>query len=97
MALLGGCVGAGTQPMSLAESGPVALDIAGQSYLADLQPGDGGATLTVTRDAKPFGNDEGAKAKRAAMQFCATRNARVSAAAYGHYVGGAWVFKGGCA
>jgi hypothetical protein len=53
--------------------------------------------LTVTRDAKPFGNDEGAEAKRAAMQFCATRNARVSAAAYGHYVGGAWVFKGGCA
>ncbi len=83
--------------MSLAESGPVAIELSGQSYIADLQPGDGGATLALTRDAKPFANDDGAEAKRAASQFCANRNARVSPLAYGHYVGGAWVFKGGCA
>jgi hypothetical protein len=97
MALLGACVGAGTQPMSLAESGPVVIVLSGTSYIADLQPGEGGEALAVTRDAKPFGNDEGAEAKRAATQFCTSRNARVSRDAYGHYVGGAWVFKGGCA
>ena len=97
LALLTACVGAGTRPISLAESGPVAVELSGQSYIADLQPGEGGATLAVTRDTKPFGNDEGAEAKRAATAFCASRNARVSRAAYGHYVGGAWLFKGGCA
>ena len=97
MVLLTACVGAGPRPMSLAESGPVAIDLSGRSYIADLQPTDGAATLTVTRDATPFGNDEGAEAKRAATAFCAERGGRVSRAAYGHYVGGAWVFKGGCA
>jgi hypothetical protein len=97
LGLLTACVGAGSRPISLAESGPVAIDLSGQSYIADLQPADTGATLAVTRDAKPFGNDEGAEAKRVATQFCASRSARVSTAAYGHYVGGAWLFKGGCA
>lgn len=97
MGLLTACVGAGSRPISLAESGPVAVVLSGQSYIADLQPGEGGAVLTITRDAKPFGNDEGAEAKRAATQFCASRNARVSPAAFGHYTGGAWAFKGGCA
>ena len=97
MGLLGACVGAGTPPISLAESGPVAVNVAGQSYVADLQPDDAGVTLAVTRDSRPFGYDEGAEAKRAASQFCASRNARVSATAYGHYVGGTWVFRGGCA
>jgi hypothetical protein len=53
--------------------------------------------LAMTRDAKPFGNDEGAEAKRAAVAFCANRNARLNPAAFGHYTGPAWVFKGGCA
>ena len=97
LGLLTACVGAGTRPISLAESGPVAIELSGQSYIADLQPSEGGATLAVTRDAKPFGNDEGAEAKRVAAQFCAGRGTRVSAAAYGHFTGGAWLFKGGCA
>ena len=94
---LGACNTGSPAPMSLAESGPVAVELAGQSYIADLQPGDGGAVLAVTRDAKPFGNDEGAEAKRAATQFCAARGTRVSPAAFGHYEGGAWMFRGGCA
>ncbi|MES2433873.1 MAG: hypothetical protein V4586_08630 [Pseudomonadota bacterium] len=96
MAGLSACV-SGARPMALAESGPVAVDLAGQSYIADLQPSEAGATLAVTRDGAGFGNFEGAEAKRVAAAFCATRGASVSRAAYGHYVGGAWVFKGGCA
>ena len=83
--------------MALAESGPVAVELAGQSYIADLQPSEVGATLSVSRDARAFGDFEGAEAKRVATAFCATRGASVSRAAYGHYIGGAWVFKGGCA
>lgn len=83
--------------MPLAESGPVAVELAGKSYIADLQPSEAGATLAVTRDAAAFGYDEGAEAKRAAAAFCATRGGRVHPAAYGHFVAGSWVFKGGCA
>jgi len=83
--------------MPLAESGPVAVELAGKSYIADLQPSEAGATLAVTRDAVTFGYDEGAEAKRAATAFCASRGGRVHPAAYGHFVAGAWMFKGGCA
>ena len=93
---LAGCVG-GARPMPLAESGPVSVELAGRSYIADLQPSESGAVLAVTRDGAAFGNFEGAEAKRAAEAFCGVRGRVVSRAAYGHYVGGAWLFKGGCA
>ena len=96
MAGLSACVSS-ARPMALAESGPVTVDLAGQSYIADLQPSEAGATLAVTRDGAAFGNFEGLEAKRAAEAFCATRGGVVNRAAYGHYVGGTWVFKGGCA
>ena len=99
MAMVGlsGCVGAGTRPMPLAESGPVAVNLGAASYIADLQPGERGAVLALTRDASPFGYDEGAEAKRAAVQFCTNRGARLNPGSYGHFVSGAWLFKGGCA
>jgi len=96
MAGLSACV-SGARPMALAESGPVAVELAGRSYIADLQPSESGAVLAMTRDGAGFGNFEGAEAKRAAEAFCASRGASVNRAAYGHYAGGAWLFKGGCA
>ena len=95
--LLSGCVGGASRPMPLAESGPVAVNLGAASYIADLQPGERGAVLALTRDASPFGYDEGAEAKRAAVQFCASRKARLNPGSYGHFVGGAWLFRGGCA
>lgn len=94
---LSACVGAGVRPMPLAESGPVAVDVAGQAYIADLQPSDAGAVLAMTRDPKPFGYDEGAEAKRAASMFCSNRQTRLSPRALGEFANGTWVFKGGCA
>jgi hypothetical protein len=82
--------------MSLAESGPVAIMLAGQGYLADLQPVDGGRVLTMTRDGADLTNSDGRTAKRAAEAFCATRSRRLNPAAFGHFVRGAWAFKGGC-
>ncbi|WP_054004870.1 hypothetical protein [Cypionkella psychrotolerans] len=96
MAGLSACV-SGARPMALAESGPVAVELAGRSYIADLQPSESGAVLAMTRDGAGFGNFEGAEAKRAAEAFCASRGASVNRAAYGHYAGGAWLFKGSCA
>ncbi len=93
---LSACVG-GSRPMALAESGPVSVELAGRSYIADLQPTERGAVLAMTRDGAAFGNFEGLEAKRAATAFCASRGASVDGAAYGHYAGGAWLFKGGCA
>jgi hypothetical protein len=97
MGLLSACVGAGSRPMPLAESGPVAVELAGASYIVDLQPSDSGATLSVTRDGLAFGYDEGAEAKRAAVGFCAGRAGRLAPNAMGDFSGGIWVFKGGCA
>ncbi len=96
MAGLSACV-SGARPMALAESGPVAVDMAGQSYIADLQPTEAGPVLAVTRQGAAFGNFEGLEAKRAAEAFCEMRGRVVNRAAYGHYTGGAWLFKGGCA
>ncbi|MDB5666052.1 hypothetical protein [Cypionkella sp.] len=93
---LSACVSS-PRPMALSESGPVSVELAGQSYIADLQPSEAGPVLAVTRDGAAFGNFEGAEAKRAAEAFCGARGRSVNRAAYGHYVGGAWVFKGGCA
>lgn len=93
---LAGCVG-GARPMPLAESGPVAVELAGRSYIADLQPTEAGPVLAVTRDGAAFGNFEGAEAKRVAEAFCTSRARALNRTAYGHYVGGSWLFKGGCA
>lgn len=79
--------------MPLAASGPVAVDRAGRSYIADLQPGE----LTISRDDAAFGNFEGLEAKRVAEQFCASRGGRLHSASLGHFVGGTWLFRGGCA
>jgi hypothetical protein len=97
LVLLSACGAPVSRPMPLAESGPVAVTVQGQSYIADLQPVQGGATLAVTRDGAAFGNADGLKAKRAAEAFCATRKGRVSPQAYGHFSGGVWLFQGGCA
>jgi hypothetical protein len=97
MALLSGCISAGNRPMSLAASGPVAVERGGKTYIADLQPSEAGATLAVTRDAPAFSYAEGLEAKRVAEQFCASRKAHVAPASFGHFSGGTWLFKGGCA
>ena len=90
---LAGCAGSAPAPMPLAESGPVEVVVEGQAFIADLQPGP---VLTVSRDPA-FGNYEGKLAKDVAGQFCASRERRLNPQAYGHFVGGSWVFKGGCA
>ena len=95
--LLSACVSTGSRPMPLAASGPVAVERAGKSYIADLQPSEAGAVLAVSREGAGFGYAEGLEAKRVAEQFCASRGARVAPASFGHYQGGAWLFKGGCA
>jgi hypothetical protein len=92
VSLLAACAGA-PRPMPPGESGPVGVVVNGAAFLADLQPGP---VLSVSRDPV-FGNDEGKLAKDVAMQFCASRNARLNPRAYGHYLGGQWLFKGGCA
>ncbi len=97
LTLLSACSAPVFRPMPLAASGPVAIDQGGISYIADLEPVAGGALLTITRDGGALGNAEGLVAKRVADQFCASRGSRVSRQAFGHYVGGTWQFKGGCA
>lgn len=97
LGLVSACVSAQSRPMPLAASGPVAIERSGSSYIADLQPGEQGAVLAVTRDGAGFGTSEGLEAKRVAEQFCASRGGRVAPASFGHYAGGVWSFKGGCA
>ena len=80
-------------PMPLAESGPVEVIVADTSFLADLQPGP---VLTISRET-PMGNAEGKLAKDVAQQFCASRGSRVDPQAFGHFVGGVLLFRGGCA
>ena len=97
LGLLSACVAPAVRPMPLAASGPVAVERAGKSYIADLQPGEAGDVLSVTRDASGFAYAEGLEAKRVAEQFCSSRGARLNPTSFGHYVGKAWVFEGGCA
>jgi hypothetical protein len=86
------------RPMALAESGPTAITVAGQGYMADLQPvDDGGRILAITRDGAPFSHADGLPAKRAAEAFCGARKSRLNPAAFGHFSSGSWQFKGGCA
>ena len=95
--LLSACNTPISRSMPLTGSGPVTIDLAGVSYIADLEPVAGAAVLAITRDGAAFGNSDGLAAKRAANQFCANRGSRVNPQAFGHYAGGAWLFKGGCA
>ena len=97
LTLLCGCVAPAAMPISLAASGPVEILRGNQGYTADLEPMPGGAVLAVSRVGISFGNSDGLEAKRVADQFCASRGSRVSPKAFGHYVSGSWVFKGGCA
>ncbi len=97
LTLLSACVAPVSGPIPLVASGPVAIDQGGVGYIADLEPVAGGAVLAITRDAPAFGYADGLVAKRVADQFCASRGSRVNPQAYGHYTGGAWLFKGGCA
>jgi hypothetical protein len=92
-----GCVGASARPMPLAASGPVAVDVMGAGYIVDLQPTVDGAQMTVSADAGSMAMDQGLSAKRAAEAFCAGRGGRVDMNALGRFVGGSWVFDGGCA
>lgn len=92
--MLSGCVAA-RAPMPLAESGPTAVELAGQSYLADLEPSDGEPTLSITRQPTPFGYADGAEAKRAAVTFYTNCKA-AHPVSLGAFKDGAWIFKGGC-
>jgi hypothetical protein len=76
--------------MPLAEIGPVEVVVNGAPFIADLQPVP---VLSVSRDPG-LGNYEGKLAKDVAGQFCASRGGRLNPQAFGHYVGGQWVFKG---
>jgi len=89
---LSACGPQGDVPLPLAAPGPVEVVRNGASFAADLHPGP---VLSVSRDPV-FGHDEGKLAKDVAVQFCASRGGRLNPQAFGHYVGGQWVFKGGC-
>lgn len=93
LALLAGCGAQSPAALPLAATGPVDVVLAGQPFIADLQPGP---VLTISRDPV-FGMTEGKLAKDVAATFCAGRSQQVSRQAYGQFVGGAWVFNGGCA
>lgn len=54
-----------------------------------------GAGLAVTRPGG-LGMDEGLVAKRAALAFCADQGLGLDPRALGSWVGGAWIFDGGC-
>jgi len=82
-----------TRQMPVAESGPVALVVAGQTFTADLQ---NGPVLTISRETA-FGNFEGKLAKDVAQQFCVSRDRMLEPQAFGHFKDGSWIFKGGCA
>ncbi len=97
LAACGGKDAADTAPVPLAASGPSEVKVGGVAYLADLQPGQTGSVLTITRDAPAMTYDEGALAKQVAVQFCAGRGKRLAPWALGKFDGGGWVFDGGCA
>ena len=91
--LLAACSAPAPRSMPLAMRGPVEVAFDGAAYSVDLQPGP---VLSVSREGA-MGYDEGKLAKDVAQQFCASRGRQVDPQAYGHFVGGAWQFKGGCA
>jgi hypothetical protein len=89
--MLSACGAPVSRTMPLAQ-GPVGFERDGISYVAEGQ----GDALVVTRSGVVFGNDEGLAAKRAGETFCAGQGRRLNPQAYGHFVAGAWMFKGGC-
>ena len=89
--MLSACGAPVSRPMPLAQ-GPVEFSRDGVAYVAEGQ----GDALAVTRAGAGFGNDEGLAAKRAGEAYCAGLGRRLNPQAYGHFVSGAWMFKGGC-
>ena len=97
LGLMTACVAPGPAPMLLAASGPVGISLEGVGYIVDLQPTTAGAQMTVSAELGALAMDQGLAAKRAAEAFCAGRGASVDPRALGRFVGGSWVFDGGCA
>lgn len=89
--MLSACGAPVSRPMPLAQ-GPVGFERDGLAYTAEMQ----GDALAVTRQGTAFGNFEGLAAKRAGEAFCSSNGRRLNPQAYGHFVAGAWMFKGGC-
>ncbi|OOY25222.1 hypothetical protein BMI91_02015 [Thioclava sediminum] len=85
--LLAGCMG--TPGGNEASKGPRRL-AAVEGYTAAY---DASGALVVMRQAAPFGNDEGAEAKRAANAIC---GGAVASSIDDTYRDGAWVFPMGC-
>jgi hypothetical protein len=92
MVLLSACGAPVSRPMPLAMSGPVAVVLNGQAYVADLEPVTEGARLTVTRDEGKFGYDQGRVAKAVAEQFCTNRGTQIYPRDLGPFMGGVGVF-----
>ena len=97
LAACGGKDDEAAAPVPLAASGPSEVKVGGVAYLADLQPGQTGSVLTITRETPAMAYDEGALAKQVAVQFCAGRGKRLAPWTLGKFDGGGWVFDGGCA
>ncbi|MGD9918089.1 MAG: hypothetical protein AB7U46_08730 [Paenirhodobacter sp.] len=87
LASLAGC----TEPSApAAPPQPVEKGLAGYTALK----GPGGE-LIVKRAGTPFGESDGAEAKRAANSFCGTNGAVTGTE--DNFRDGAWIFPGGCA
>ena len=89
--MLSACGAPVSRPM-LPAQGTVGFERDGVAYVAEVQ----GDALAVTRSSVAFGNYEGLAAKRAGETYCASAGRRLNPQAYGHFVSGAWMFKGGC-
>jgi hypothetical protein len=83
-------------PMPLAASGPAQVRLGGLAFMADLQPVERGAQIHIAGQAQPLALDEGRLAKSVAQQFCRDRSQALDPQALGAYLGGTWVFDGGC-
>ncbi|OYU16832.1 MAG: hypothetical protein CFE34_18885 [Rhodobacteraceae bacterium PARR1] len=55
------------------------------------------APLRVTNNGVPFSMDQGARAKRVAMDTCAAAGRVLRPSIYDRFDGGEWVFVEGCA
>jgi hypothetical protein len=55
------------------------------------------APLRVTNNGVPFAMDQGARAKRVAMDTCAAEGRALRPSIYDRFDKGAWVFVEGCA
>ena len=83
--VLSGCV----SRVAAVPRGPMVVD--GVAY--DVAKTSSGA-LRVERQGRPFGNWEGAEARRAADQFCV---GRANASIKDRFQGTEWLIVGGCA